>query len=180
MSCIRYVNRFVLIIFLLSFMACEREQRHFRENPPAATDIQQRVLQPGQAQCSTDTKGPYADNAFAVSEGKRLFEWYNCTGCHAHGGGDIGPPLMDDKWIYGSQANNIFATIMEGRPNGMPSFRGKLTDQQTWQIVAYVRSMSGQLRKDISPSRDDNMSMKTPEQSQEKEIPKSHPAEQPK
>ena len=55
----------------------------------------------------------------------------------------MGPPLMDDEWIYGSEPENIFATIVEGRPNGMPSFRGRIPDYQVWQLVAYVRSMSG-------------------------------------
>ena len=40
-----------------------------------------------------------AVRAWHVSEGKRLYDGFNCTGCHAYGGGDIGPPLMDDQWI---------------------------------------------------------------------------------
>src|SRR5689334_2564830 len=44
----------------------------------------------------------YQGNAYALSQGKHLFEWFNCVGCHAHGGGAIGPPLMDADWIYGS------------------------------------------------------------------------------
>jgi cytochrome c oxidase cbb3-type subunit III len=169
----------IAVLLGVALSACEREQRRFRETPPAATNIQQSVLQPGQPQPLADAPGPYDNNAYAVSEGKRLYEWFNCVGCHAHGGGDIGPPLMDDKWIYGSRAENIFATLQEGRPNGMPSFRGKLNEQQMWQVVAYVRSMSGQLRKDVSPSRDDNMNVKPPEQSKEKELPKAQPAEHP-
>ena len=47
----------------------------------------------------------------------------------------MGPPLMDDKWIYGSAPENIYATIIQGRPNGMPSFAGKIPTQQVWQIV---------------------------------------------
>ena len=65
----------------------------------------------------------------------------------------MGPPLMDDEWIYGSEPQNIYATIVEGRPNGMPSFRGKIPDQQVWELVAYVRSMSGLLRQDVAPPR---------------------------
>ena len=80
---------------------------------------------------------------------------------------------MDDAWIYGSQPEQVFATIVEGRPNGMPSFRGKLPDYQIWQIVAYVRSMSGQASKNAAPSRDDDMQYKKPENSKEKEVPKS-------
>src|SRR4051812_47750251 len=34
-----------------------------------------------------------------VSEGKRLYKWFNCNTCHVNGGGAIGPALMDDKWI---------------------------------------------------------------------------------
>jgi cytochrome c oxidase cbb3-type subunit 3 len=112
-----------------------------------------------------------------VSEGKRLYEWFNCVGCHAHGGGGMGPALMDDKWIYGSGPENIFSTIIEGRPNGMPSFRAKIPNQQVWQIVAYVRSMSGQLSKDVSPGRDDNMNVKESEQSKGKEQPVTKAAE---
>src|SRR5699024_2472602 len=78
---------------------------------------------------------PYDDNAYAVSQGKRFFTWYNCVGCHAHGGGGMGPPLMDDKWLYGSRPQDIFTTIVEGRPNGMPSFRDRIPEQQVWQIV---------------------------------------------
>jgi cytochrome c oxidase cbb3-type subunit 3 len=49
---------------------------------------------------------------------------------------------MDDVWIYGGRLEQIHQTIVEGRPNGMPAWGGKLPDQQIWQIAAYVRSMS--------------------------------------
>src|SRR5690606_19958893 len=69
--------------------------------------------------------------------------WYNCAGCHFNGGGGMGPPLMDDEWIYGSSPAHIFATIVEGRPNGMPTYGGKIPEHQVWQIVAYVRTLGG-------------------------------------
>ena len=37
-------------------------------------------------------QNPYEDNAYAMTEGQRLYEWYKCSGCHARGGGGIGPP----------------------------------------------------------------------------------------
>jgi cytochrome c oxidase cbb3-type subunit 3 len=100
---------------------------------------------------------PYEENAYAVAQGKHLYRWYNCNGCHSMGGGGIGPPLMDSEWKYGSDPASIFATIMQGRPEGMPSFGGHIPEDQVWQIVAYVRSMSGQLRKDVAPSRGDTL-----------------------
>jgi cytochrome c oxidase cbb3-type subunit 3 len=47
----------------------------------------------------------------------------------------------------------------------MPAFGGKLTDTQAWQLVAYVQSMSGQLRRDVRPTRSDDMSVRPSEQS---------------
>jgi cytochrome c oxidase cbb3-type subunit 3 len=102
-------------------------------------------------------------SSYDVNEGKRLYHWFNCHTCHANGGGDIGPALMDEKWLYGSEPRNIFATILEGRPNGMPSFRGKIPDAQVWQIVAYVRSMSGHVPLYARPSRNDDIQAKKPE-----------------
>ena len=102
-------------------------------------------LSPG-ADPSRVTRDPRADqyyaNAAAVITGKQLFHQYNCSGCHSNGGGGMGPSLMDDEWIYGGRLTQIHQTIVEGRPNGMPSWGGKIPDQQIWQIAAYVRSMS--------------------------------------
>lgn len=84
----------------------------------------------------------YYDNAEAVITGKRLFGQYNCSGCHSNGGGGMGPALMDDEWIYGARLEQIRQTLVEGRPNGMPAWGGKIPDEQLWQIAAYVRSMS--------------------------------------
>jgi cytochrome c oxidase cbb3-type subunit 3 len=113
-----------------------------------------------------------SDNrAYDTNEGKRLFTQYNCSGCHFNGGGGIGPPLMDEKWIYGDKPENIYSTIVEGRPNGMPSFRQKIPDNQLQEIVAYVRSMSGQLRKDVAPTRNDSMNAHRSEQRTERKTP---------
>ena len=60
------------------------------------------MLQPGPPTRHVAVRGPYEGNAYAVSEGKRLYNQFNCSGCHFQGGGGIGPPLMDAEWIYGS------------------------------------------------------------------------------
>ena len=129
-------------------------------------------LQPGQSNPSRGYDPHYQENAFAISQGKRLFSWFNCVGCHAHGGGAIGPALMDSEWVYGSEPANIYATILEGRPNGMPSFRGRITDEQLWQLVAYVRSMSGLVPSDAAPGRSDTMQTGTPEGRRDNENPR--------
>jgi len=173
------VKTIVLASFFIAsglIIACEREERGFRVKTPDSNRINSKevtTFQAGETAPTPVIQNQYEDNALALSQGKQLFSQMNCVGCHAHGGGAIGPPLMDDKWIYGSQPEQIFATIVEGRPNGMPSFRNKLPDYQVWQLTAYVRSMSGQAPKDAAPGRDDDMQMKTPENSTHTQKPKN-------
>lgn len=160
---------------LLNAYACERETRRYRELPAGATraeGVPHTALQAGEPQERARVIGPYHENAWGIAEGKRLYSSFNCVGCHSYGGGGIGPALMDDKWIYGADPQQIYSTIVEGRANGMPSFGGRIPDQQVWQIVAYVESMSGLVPKDAAPSRDDDMSVKKPELRKEREQPK--------
>jgi cytochrome c oxidase cbb3-type subunit III len=152
--------------------SCEREARRFTTpaDNASATPTTQRAgsQQPaaplnGGVKAAASNDSPYDGNAFGVNQGKRLFRWYNCNGCHSNGGGGMGPALMDSEWKYGSDPQAIFASITQGRPEGMPSFGGHIPEDQVWQIVAYVRSMSGQLRKDVAPSRSDSIYPGNPE-----------------
>ena len=159
---------------------CEREARRFttpvKNQTPSEQAERTSTLQPavslqGKVREALRNDSPYDENAYAVNQGKRLFRWYNCNGCHSMGGGGIGPPLMDSHWKYGSEPTNIFTTIMQGRPEGMPSFGGHIPEDQVWQIVAYVRSMSGQLRKDVAPSRGDTLYPGNPENARPRQTP---------
>ncbi|HEY6482196.1 MAG TPA: c-type cytochrome [Steroidobacteraceae bacterium] len=118
-------------------------------NPPIAASNQPGVIDsaitPGvdHSMVTQDSRAAaYYGNAQAVNDGKRLFRQYNCSGCHSNGGGGMGPDLMDDEWIYGSRLTQIHQTLVDGRPNGMPAWGGKIPDQQLWEIAAYVRSLS--------------------------------------
>ncbi|HEX2693683.1 MAG TPA: c-type cytochrome [Gemmatimonadaceae bacterium] len=162
------------LLALASLVACKREERRFREAPPSATssnNVTMSELQPGPSVVDVQLRDPYEDNAYAVSQGKQLFDQMNCSGCHSHGGGGIGPPLTDDEWIYGSDPQNIFSTIVQGRPNGMPSFRGKLANYQIWQLVSYVRALGGLQGKSVRTTRDDHMMYKESEQARDKGHP---------
>lgn len=157
------MKRAALILPFLLLAACEREDREFRSNPVTAESDEKIALTSLSAGPSppverrTGLGEQYENNAYHVAQGKKYYVWFNCNGCHAHGGGGMGPPLIDDKWIYGASIENIVQTIREGRPNGMPSFRGKVPDEQIWQVAAYVRSMGRYVRKDVAPGRNDDM-----------------------
>jgi cytochrome c oxidase cbb3-type subunit 3 len=132
---------------LLALAGCDREQRDMAGQPKAETAAFVAKGDPRAAE--------YANNAFHISQGQRLYSWFNCVGCHSHGGGGMGPPLMDEKWRYGGRMEDIVYSILNGRPNGMPHWRDKITEQQAWQLAAYVHSMSGQVRKDAVSARTD-------------------------
>jgi len=172
--------RLVCAIVVASALAgCDREKREFQSPPPSPARDPARLsavlpagsapLEPG-AQPTPD-RSHLERNAYAVNQGKRLFRWYNCSGCHSNGGGGMGVALMDAEWRYGHEPRAIYASIVEGRPNGMPAFGGRIPDDQVWQLVAYVRSLSGQLRKDVAPSRSDALAGAPPENTRPEEKP---------
>ena len=130
----------------LILSACQKSARTLHEKAPLQArpnSIAVGQLQAGPKSPPLLLRNPYEGNAHAMTEGQRLYNWYNCSGCHFRGGGGIGPALMDDVWIYGKDPGNIYATIVEGRPNGMPSWRGKIPEYQIWQIVTYVETLRG-------------------------------------
>ena len=152
------MRRLAAILVPLALGGCDREAKQYRPDPPFATDAGRYAQE-------------YEGNAYAMSEGKRLFAVFNCVGCHSHGGGGMGPPLMDSAWIYGFEPANIYATIANGRPNGMPAFEHRITPQQMWELVAYVRSMSGQGGKAARTNRSDEMEVRAAESQTKTEKP---------
>lgn len=85
---------------------------------------------------------PYEGDENAIREGQRLYDWYNCSGCHApKGGGGMGPPLSTGNWIYGGEPASLFQSIWEGRPDGMPAWAGRIPKDATWKLVAYIQTL---------------------------------------
>jgi len=77
----------------------------------------------------------------AIKRGEVVFV-ANCLVCHqADLTGGIGPNLVDDEWIHGSEPEDLVRTVVNGvLPKGMPIWRGPLTDEQIADVVAYILS----------------------------------------
>ena len=98
---------------------------------------------PGLPARESKLTNPLANDPAAARDGEQLYNSMNCAGCHgALGGGGIGPPFADEDWIYGGGPGQIFASVAQGRPNGMPSFGGRLPAESIWRIVSYVQSIA--------------------------------------
>ncbi|HEX2220041.1 MAG TPA: c-type cytochrome [Gemmatimonadales bacterium] len=106
------------------------------------TAVQTSAITAGAGQTPVEIKNPYTDDPGALSQGRQLYNGFNCAGCHGSaGGGGMGPPLADQDWIYGGSDAQIYATIVQGRPNGMPAFGHALTGEAVWKLAAYVKSL---------------------------------------
>jgi cytochrome c oxidase cbb3-type subunit 3 len=97
---------------------------------------------PGAVQLIHYATNPLAADPVALQDGRRLFNWYNCSGCHGgHAGGGMGPSLRDPVWLYGNRDDQIYDTIAQGRSAGMPAWGSKIPSIQIWELVAYIKSM---------------------------------------
>ena len=93
-------------------------------------------------------KNPHEGDKNAIATGGKLFIAYNCLDCHgADGSGAMGPSFQDGRWHFGGSPGEVFESIFEGRPDGMPSWGGRITNDQIWMLTAYVRSLAS---KDLS------------------------------
>lgn len=99
--------------------------------------------QPGPDEPLDEADNPYAGDERAVTEGRQLFVWYNCAGCHGgHAGGGMGPTLRDAVWLYGDSDADIFSSIAQGRAYGMPAWGTKLPASAIWKMVAYIQCLN--------------------------------------
>lgn len=86
-----------------------------------------------------------AMNTNAMKSGERIFASY-CTVCHGSDArGGIGfPNLTDDNWLWGGTAEQIKASIVNGRIANMPARGGlPLTDDEVENVAEYVMSLAG-------------------------------------
>jgi cytochrome c oxidase cbb3-type subunit 3 len=144
------MSRWIVLLAVCAASAsasgCKREARHL--SPPPAVEGTRGATLPG-----------YTESAWDVSQGQQLFSAFNCSGCHSQGGGGMGPALMDARWRYGSSPAEVYTSIAHGRPNGMPSFEGRIQPAQIRQLVAYVRALGALVPKDRTSARDEHMSV---------------------
>ncbi|HEY7286589.1 MAG TPA: PQQ-dependent dehydrogenase, methanol/ethanol family [Vicinamibacterales bacterium] len=102
------------------------------------------------AQQADVARNPLANRPEAEASGRRLFD-QTCQSCHGPAGqGDRGPALNAGRFAHGDGDADLFHAIRTGVPGTqMPPFAG-LTDDQIWQLVTYIRSLSSSAA--VSPS----------------------------
>ena len=96
-----------------------------------------------QEHTATNATNSLAGSPAAVVAGEKLYR-QTCQACHGgQARGDRGPALATNNFAHGSDDADLFRNIRSGiSGSAMPSF-SKLTNDQTWQLVSYIRSLSG-------------------------------------
>lgn len=100
---------------------------------------------PGEAISIASTiANPFEGSPGAIEDGRKLFGSMNCVYCHgAQASGLIGPSLNDGGWRFGGTPAEIYNSIHDGRPKGMPAWGVRLPPDQIWRLVAYIESLGG-------------------------------------
>ena len=98
-----------------------------------------------------ERKNPLSYSEANVTAAKQIYT-QQCANCHGDGGKGDGPDAMmydpspadltDASKMNKRTDGEIYYQITEGR-KPMPSFKKKLTEQQRWQLVLFVRSLAG-------------------------------------
>jgi len=92
------------------------------------------ALVPGGTAATVNVRNPYEGNAYAISEGQRLFDWYNCSGCHGLSGtGANGGPTLVGK----TDRDAVLKQVRDGG-GGMPAFKGSLSEKEIQDVASYV------------------------------------------
>lgn len=105
-----------------------------------------------------ERKNPLSYSEANLAAAKRVYAEM-CANCHGDGGKGDGsdammydpPPqdLTDAAKMSQRTDGEIYYQLTEGR-KPMPSFRKKLTEEQRWQLVLFVRSLAAGA---VTPSR---------------------------
>jgi cytochrome c oxidase cbb3-type subunit 3 len=98
---------------------------------------------------------PFEGQASAVQDGKVLYQKMNCVYCHQFKGiGLMGPSLANGQWRYGGRPSEIFKSIYEGRPQGMPAWGEAMPSDKIWQIVTYIETLGGAVPDTVASQGD--------------------------
>jgi mono/diheme cytochrome c family protein len=102
---------------------------------------------------------PLAFTPEVIGEGRKHYLRL-CQNCHGKDGRalesvdfeatDLTQP---DRYRHGSTDGDLFYSTKEGAGNDMPAFKDKLTDQQVWEVVWFLRSIGPEsARPDVTPT----------------------------
>lgn len=134
-------SRATFVIVLLSFFAV------------AIALMVYAVIQWNAKAKARNLKNPVPATAPALAAGNQIYQQHcqSCHGANGDGKGQKAPELStapgdftDARKMSGLKDGELFWEITEGR-RPMPEFADKLTEQERWEVVDYIRTFAAKL-----------------------------------
>jgi mono/diheme cytochrome c family protein len=79
-----------------------------------------------------------------LAKGEVLYATNECAACHGEtqAGAGGGPSFLILGWVEQRSLSELAQAIRAGNPPAMPAFEAQLTDDETWELADYVRSLA--------------------------------------
>lgn len=156
------MKRFAILLFFLSLTACENVDRDMYDQISLKPQEAPRLLNPamsvpmfGRKVDYENTDGrllasPFAEDADAPNRGKKLFNIY-CSPCHGPDGKsatpvalkmDAPPPDLTGDSSKELTEGQVFIQMLTTGAF-MPKYRSELTDEEAWEVAAYLSHLQG-------------------------------------
>lgn len=146
------------VIYLVKYeiMGGDDQETEFRkEMVQAKADVEKYLLTaPDQMD---ESKVTQLTESADLAKGKTIYDT-NCAACHrTDGGGQIGPNLTDQHWIFGGSIKNLFHTITNGGRDGkgMVAWNTTLKPTEIQQVASYILTLQGSNPKDAKAAEGD-------------------------
>jgi mono/diheme cytochrome c family protein len=129
-------------LFALSFSTPYRPLQERWEAPAAADSLY----------------NPFLIEPLTLPQAQEVYTLY-CASCHGKKGEANGPDTdklavkmlsFQDERVRNQSPGALYWKITEGRGE-MPSFKGKISEEQKWQLVEYVTDLSKPFEQQLNP-----------------------------
>ena len=114
---------------------------------PGITVAQDRPSEPPEAQAM---ENPFESTADSRRIGRQRYV-FMCRECHGNSGrgdgdlshaGGVPSDFTDDVWKYGESDGALCTVINDGVTADMQSYANRLSDDDIWHVVNYLRSLA--------------------------------------
>ncbi len=112
-----FIACFLLVPFSINASSAENTEAEAKSSDSSSVDILS--MTPAEVVEKIpqgEIKSPFVPtDAKVAEEGHTVFMETSCNGCHGGtGGGGMGPPLSNQRWVYGNDVDTLFRLITLG------------------------------------------------------------------
>ena len=116
----------------------------------AAATVQEDPAEPRQPAAAQELENPVEPTRASLVAGRQRYVFL-CRQCHGNRGagdgdmshaGGIPSDFTDDVWTHGASDGEIFTVIKEGVTADMQGYGNQLRDEDIWNLVNYIKSLS--------------------------------------